>query len=266
MTKLHVVSVGVSCYADPQIPDLRFAAEDAIDFDAAIRRSLPDGDVNARLFIDDGADRSTILGFLGTSLPQRVSSEDSVIFYFAGHGSPEIGSGRPTASRFLVCSDSRRDSLFVSAIDILADLGRVVERLRAKLVILILDACFSGYSGGRGFAGMGWEAFRREHRATPRLRDLDLGSGTIFVAASRDTEVAWEDVRLGHGVFSYYLQEVLREASPSETRAVIGVGTTYDNVAERVAGFTGGRQHPVLWGNVVGASLPRLRPGLEQRG
>lgn len=60
------------------------------------------------------------------------------------------------------------------------------------------------------------------------------------------------------GVFSFHL---LAELSASGTGAVVGLPTLYDIVFSRVRARTGGRQNPVLWGNLKGASLPRLVAG-----
>jgi uncharacterized caspase-like protein len=255
MTRLHAVLVGVSSYADSSIPDLRFAAGDARALSDAFHASIHSADASIHLLTDEDATREEIMHLVGTTLPRRATSDDLVLFYFAGHGSPETEPGMATASRFLACHDTRRNALFATAIDVTTDLTRAAQRLRAKLVIFMLDACFSGYSGGRSFVGPALEAYRRERRPGLRLADVELGSGVVFLGASTDTEVAWEDERLGHGIFTYYVLSGLTDAGTSGS---IGLGTLYDLVHAQVISFSRNRQHPVLWGNVSGASLPRL--------
>jgi len=87
------------------------------------------------------------------------------------------------------------------------------------------------------------------------LRELPLGAGTAFMTAAADGEVAWEESALGHGVLSFYLLSELAAAGAGE---VVGLATLYDLVAAQVRARTVGRQNPVLWGSLQGASLPRL--------
>jgi uncharacterized caspase-like protein len=257
MTRLHAVVVGVDRYADPDIPNLRFAAKDARDLAALLRESAFADGVDTYLLTNADATRARVLHLVGTVLARFASADDVLLFYFAGHGSPEVAGGRSTASRFLVCHDTLRAGLFTTGIDVTVDLVRVAGRTSARLVMFVLDACFSGYSGGRGIVGAEMETYRDEHRPGLRLADLDLGSGVAYLSAASDTEVAWENEDLGHGVFSYYFLSELATDGPS----AVGLATLYDRVHAQVRSFTKHRQNPVLWGNLTGAALPRLGTG-----
>lgn len=252
---LHAVIVGVDKYADSAIPDLRFAGADARRLARLCGDSEHSAEIKLHVLMDEHATRSRILGLLGTRLAQSVRPADVVLFYFAGHGSPETARGVTTAARFLACHDTQRSSLFATAIDVSSDLVRAAERLPARLIVFVLDACFSGYSGGRGFIGPVMETYRKERRAGLRLRDLELGSGAAYMAAATDDEVAWEDERLGHGIFSYHLFEQMSGADGADT---VGIATLYDRVYSEVRLSSRNRQHPVMWGSVTGARLPLL--------
>jgi uncharacterized caspase-like protein len=252
--RLHAVIVGVDEYADAGIPSLRFAVQDARDFAALLCESAYADGVDTYLLTNAEATRRRVLHLVGTELARAAESDDALLFYFAGHGSPEVAGGVPTASRFLVCHDTERDGLFSTGIDVTVDLVRVARRSAARLVIFLLDACFSGYSGGRGIIGAELERYREDHRPGVRLADLDLGRGVAYLSAATDSEVAFEHPDLGHGVFSYYLLDELAMAG----NPMIGLATLYDKVHDKVRSYTKNRQHPVLWGNVTGAALPRL--------
>jgi uncharacterized caspase-like protein len=252
---LHAVIIGIDKYEDPLIPDLRFAALDAGALASMCEESGHTAEIAVHLLTDERASRRRILDVVGTELAQAATPADVVLFYFAGHGSPETARGVTTASRFLACCDTERGSLFATAIDVRSDLVRSAERLRAGLVIFILDACFSGHSGGRGFIGPVLDSYRREHRAGLRLSGLNLGSGVAYLAAATDNEVAWEDERLGHGIFSFHIFEQLKGAGEA---GAVGIATLYDRVYTEVRSFSRNRQHPVMWGTVTGAKLPLL--------
>ncbi|MGH3973828.1 MAG: caspase family protein [Pseudonocardiaceae bacterium] len=255
MTHVHAVLIGVNRYADPEIPDLSFARRDAEEFAELLKQSSFSSSIHTYPLLDCDATRARIIDLVGVRLPQIVESDDLVVFYFAGHGSPEIYPNLDKISRFLICHDTKRASLLASAIDIHTDLDRLSARLTARFVLFVLDACFSGYAGGRGITGPLLEEQRRLHRPRPRLEDLPLGSGIVFFAACADDEVARENSTLRHGLFSYHLLEQLRSPGASD---LIGLATLYDLIYERVRHHSGGRQNPVLWGNVKGAGLPRL--------
>lgn len=255
MTRFHAVLVGIDTYADPTIPALRFACADALAFSRSLAKSSLSADITVHTLLDRDATRGNVLRLVGVDIARQVKSDDIVMFFFAGHGSPEVYPGLDTLSRFLVCADTERESLLSGALDIQADLTRLATRLPARLVLFIIDACFSGYGGGRGICGPIIAERRRLHRPAARLADLALGSGVVYIAACGDDEVAREDDTLGHGVFTYHLLRQLRKVSESET---IGLPTLYDLVFRQVHGYSAGRQNPVLWGNVKGAGLPRL--------
>lgn len=252
---LHAVLIGINFYADRAIPALRFACADAQLFGALLTESPLGADITVHTLLDGNATRSNILQLVGVDLAQRVKANDIVLFFFAGHGSPEVYPGLDSLSRFLICTDTRAESLLSSGIDIQTDLARLSARLQGRLALFIIDACFSGYEGGRGICGPMIAERRRQHRPSARLTNLALGSGTIFLAACGDDEVAAEDHALGHGVFTYHMLQQLSGAGESQT---IGLPTLYDLVFRQVHGYTAGRQNPVMWGSMKGASLPRL--------
>jgi len=255
VTRCHAVIVGVDRYVDPAIPALRFACDDARSLAALLSESISAADVTVHTLLDRDATRGNVLRLIGVDVARQAQPDDIVLFYFAGHGSPEVYPGLDTLSRFLVCADTERDSLLSGAIDIQADLSRLTARLQARLVLFVIDACFSGYGGGRGICGPVIAEHRRLHRPAARLADLTLGSGVAYLAACADDEVAGEDVTLGHGVFTYYLLRHLTEVGVSPT---IGLATLYDLIFQQVHDYSTGRQNPVLWGTVKGAGLPRL--------
>ncbi|MER7365079.1 caspase family protein [Nonomuraea wenchangensis] len=255
--------IGINEYADTAIPDLSYARQDALAFAELLGQGLHESHVRVHLLVDRQATRAGILDLAGVELPQVVGPSDVVVFFFAGHGSPEVHPGLDTVSRFLVCHDTRRRSLLSGAIDVNVDLGRIAARLEARLVAFFLDACFSGYTGGRGIAGPLFDERRRTGRPGLSLDSVSLGSGTVYLSACADDEVAEEKGTLGHGVFSYHLLRQLRAAD--ETR-VIGLASLYDNVFELVRAYSNGRQNPVLRGDLKGAALPRLATAEDDHG
>lgn len=251
---LHAVVVGIDRYADPSIGNLLLAKRDAVALTDLLRASDHRSSIKVYTLLDERATREAVLGLVGSELPTTVTEGDIVLFFFAGHGTPELIPGIDTVSRYLVCHDTRRSSLLATSIDVGADFQRLTSRLPAKVVVFVSDACFSGYSGGRGIVGPRLAEYRRSNRPAVHFADLALGAGIVSIAAADDDEVAWESAELGHGVFSYYF---LRELARADS-GTVGVARMYDSVYRQVREFSKGRQNPVMRGRVTGAALPLL--------
>nr|BBH94453.1 hypothetical protein KTA_26520 [Thermogemmatispora argillosa] len=265
--KLHGVLVGINRYEDRRIGTLQYAARDAERFYAQLASSLAAEDLSLQLLTDERATRKAILMAVGELLPRQARPEDAVLLYFAGHGSPETGEAPDRVSRYLIAHDTEYDAIFATGLDLERDLIRLVQRIASRLVVVILDTCFSGRAGGRTFEGPALHNRRIGLRSLvlpkPRLCDLPLGEGRVILAACDDDEVAREDGRLGQGVFTYFLQQALsntEKASCDEpAEATISLSRLYERVAEGVVAFTRGQQHPVLNGRLSLARLPLLR-------
>ena len=261
--KLHGVFIGINKYSDPRISSLRYAKTDAEQFYWAVTKSgLTSDQINIQLLTDAEATRPAVLRAIGEVLPRTVRDQDLVILYFSGHGSPETSAVPDGVSRYLITHDVDYANVFSTALDMERDLSRLIERIPSALIIVILDTCFSGRGGGRTFEGPLLRQSRTGWRISTRLSELNLGEGRVIMAACDDDEVAYEELSLGHGVFTYYL---LRALTAQDTLDIsVGISSLYDTVAQQVNTFTQGRQNPVLNGRVSLARLPLLRADGEE--
>jgi uncharacterized caspase-like protein len=266
---LHAVVVGVDHYRDPTIKDLCYAAADATAVAGLLNR-IETQARDVRVLLNEKATRRQVMTAIGEDLPRAVRDDDVVLLYFAGHGTPETEGGPDDVSRYLVTHDTEFESIYATGIDLERDVWRWFERLtRPRLVLLVIDACFSGRAGGRTFEGPRLRRLRETFRdvAPAALDDLHLGEGRLMLSACDDTEVAWEEGRLGHGVFTHFL---LRGPNPlpgtatapaalaQAGRRTIGIHALYDWLATEVRAHTAGRQTPVLNGRSAHARLPYL--------
>lgn len=252
---LRGVVVGIDRYRDRSISSLRCACSDAKSVYQLFQKGINPKDLSLRLLLDADATKVSVMKAIGEDLSRMANEEDVVFLYFAGHGSPETEGSVDNVSRYLVAHDTEYRNIFATGIDLERDLPRWYARLRCRLVLLIIDACFSGRAGGRTFEGPVLHDIRTKWRGPIQLKDFDLGEGRLMLAACGDNEVAREDDDLGHGIFTYHLLQVLTRPDTSST---IGIHSLYEEVAESVRGHTGGRQTPVITGRSVYARLPRL--------
>jgi uncharacterized caspase-like protein len=255
--KIRGVFVGIDTYKDPNISRLQYAAADAHSLYRLFEANLEPNDRDVRLLTNGAAAKQTVMKAVGEDLARVTVEDDIVVLFFAGHGSPETGGSLDTVSRYLVLHDTEYENIFATGLDMEHELPRLCfDRIRAKLVILFVDACFSGRSGGRTFEGVHLLRSRLHKgiRGAINLSKLELGEGRVIITASDDDEVARESADLGHGVFTYYLIQTLERADAGNPS--ISITSLYDAVSGKVHEHTAGRQHPVLNGRTRLGKLP----------
>lgn len=252
---IYSVVIGIDSYRDPRITNLECARADAKAIAHLLEDRIESSDRDVRLLINGAATRKKIVKAIGEDLPRLQSRDDLVLIYYAGHGCPEHTFPPNRTARYLVPHDADYDRIFATGISLEQELKTLLERQSAGRVLFILDACFSGLAGGRTFIGPSLaHAVSMFRSSIPPLRSLDLGFGRVILAACRDNEVALEETRLGHGLFTYHLLACLTEAGD----ATIGVAELYEKLYSAVVRATGGKQQPVMKGELIGLRLPRL--------
>jgi replicative superfamily II helicase len=233
--------IGINKYADAQIRDLGGARRDATALWALFSDTL--AEAQARLLVDEEATVEGIRRAFDATLG-AAGPDDTVILSFSGHG---------THDHRLVVADTVADALLATTIP-MQELADRFKGTRAKIVLCILDCCFSGGAPARVL----------EHSPVPRDVRFSFnaiaGKGRILIAAANLDEVAWELPGTGHGLLTKALIDVFREAD-----GPIGLPTAMDRVTELVraeANRIGVRQTPVHLGYVEGGfTFPALRPG-----
>lgn len=232
-----IVDIGIDQYANRDFW-LKYAVADATDFSQEFeRRQLGLGayeHVEVIPLLNEKATRAGILDTLA-DLAQKAQPEDTVVIYFAGHG---------TASRdrfYLVPQDlgyqGRRASLQPADLAaILAhsisdvDLQHVFEVLDAGRMMLVIDACNSGQA-------LESEEKRRGPMNSKGLAQLAYEKGLYVLTAAQSYQAALEASQLGHGLLSYALVEegLKQNAADFEPKdGVIGAREWLDYAVARV--------------------------------
>ncbi len=163
-------------------------------------------------------------------------------------------------SKYLVPRDADPEALFSTAFP-MEDIQRIFARIASERVVLLLDTCYSGSAGGRTFARQGTRALGVNDQFLERLA---RSKGRVIVTASGPNEVALESAELGHGVFTYHVLQGLEGKADLNRDGLVTVSELYDYVegqVERAARAAGGRQRPIMKGEVEGTiPLTRSRP------
>jgi len=137
------------------------------------------------------------------ALIKRMGPQAELIFFYAGHGYPDDNQQAP----YLIPVDVNASNL--SAAVPLRDVYQKFGDTDAKLVTVILDACFSGGGRNQGLLAA------RAVRIKPREESLK-GNMVVFAAAQGDqSALPYHEQK--HGLMSYFMLKKLQESSGGST-------------------------------------------------
>ncbi len=236
----HGVFIGIDKYSDSRAQELTAARRDATALWALFVDTIPE--LNACLLVNENATKDKISQVLLHSV-ETATENDAVVIFFSGHGSRD---------HRLICFDTFKESLPDTSIgmDSLAD---AFKRSRAKIILLVLDCCFSG------------KAPARVMEDTPAARDGSFpwealaGKGRIIISASAANEVALE-IPGGHGLLSAALLNVLQ--SGDDTIDLLSAMSEVSKTVRAEALKMGHCQNPVVFSfQEGGLVLPVLKKG-----
>ncbi|HEX2269874.1 MAG TPA: caspase family protein [Pyrinomonadaceae bacterium] len=219
----YIIAVGVNEYANPQY-NLKYAVADARSFGDEMRRKQTQLGSFERVevveLLDANATKENILSVIkrlaGVPGPptlkagpadtlKRVEPEDTVIIYYAGHGTAQ-------AQRFyLIPHDlgytGDRTKLTEAGLNTIlshsisdVEIEAAVEGLDAGHLLLIIDACNSGQA-------LEAEEKRRGPMNSKGLAQLAYEKGMYILTAAQSFQAALEAAQLGHGYLTYALVE-----------------------------------------------------------
>ncbi|MGA2623304.1 MAG: caspase family protein [Bacteroidota bacterium] len=243
------VVVGISHYADSDIPQLRYADNDAQAFYAVTTTPIEEGGLgvpksNARFLVNEQATsahvREAITDFL------KAAIEDDIVFiYFAGHGAPDPE--RPKVL-YLLTHDSQLNKLASTSIKMQEIQDALHDYVAAKRVLVFADACHS-----RGVSGeIASRALAAPDLVNEYLEEIARSrESSISFSASDVNQLSQEDKKWGggHGVFTYYILEALKGKADFDHDKIIRLGELTQYVSDHVRRDTKAQQSPISSGS-----------------
>lgn len=240
--KLALV-VGISRFRDTGISSLKYTAKDAQAVASALERDCEFDYV--KTLLDENATRYAIQTEM-ERLAKMAEPDDLVVIYASSHGSPE---NMDTAGvNYIVTHDAEVTNLYPTAYRMDDLIDDIYLRIKAARVIAFLDTCYSG--GTFRQLPPGWLATSRSVAVTggtltSRIRERILqggartividdadrvastgrvqqGIGRVIITSSSQAERSWEDEKIEHGYFTYYLLQTLRKEGPVSVDDIFG--------------------------------------------
>ncbi len=235
------VVVGISEYADANIPALKYADRDAEAFASFLR--TPEGggydSDHLRVLLNKEATLANLKDALMNFL-QYAIDKDLVMIYFAGHGAPEPS--RPD-NLYLLTYDSNPATLATSAFPMWDVQTAIARYISAKRIVVFSDACHSG-GISVGYATRGMDV-TESNLINQYFSDLArTKEGVVVFTASAAGEVSQEFPDLAHGVFTYYLLEGVKGDADFNNDYTVTINELMQYVEENVKRKTRGAQNP----------------------
>jgi uncharacterized caspase-like protein len=167
-------------------------------------------DASVKGLTNEDATQSALLSTVHT-LFEDAQSDDAVILYFSGHGSPGA----------LVCHDGLLTYQHIF---------KMLKGCKASRKVIIADACYSG-----------------KMRTTRQQTDSYNNQNVMLFLSSRTNEVSRES-RYKNSLFTIFLERGLRGGADTNRDRYITARELYDFVHKGVIEASGNKQHPVMWG------------------
>ncbi|OQY28730.1 MAG: hypothetical protein B6244_06105 [Candidatus Cloacimonetes bacterium 4572_55] len=183
--------IGISEYSPTDL-NLDWADKDAIEFSTFLRYKLGLDESHYRILKDREAYSEKIDDHLGW-LMLKAKPGDRVYIFYAGHGKPNSPI-LPYNSDVAISKKTITDAL---------------AGIKARDIIFIADACYSGKLAGRG---------TRDAIDAKELTGLSRGlivqmakakKGTVIMTSADGIQEAGELVAYENGIFTYHLMQVL---------------------------------------------------------
>lgn len=250
--------IGISQFKNPGI-NLKYAAKDAKDFRQYLVGEAGFAPDHVALLTDQAATRENILALIGDKwLPRVAGPDDVVIIYISSHGSAsamDIG-----GLNYVVAHNTDVDSLYATGIPLQALTQMIKDRVHAKRVVLLLDAC---HSGAAEVAAKGLV-----RQANYDIDKVAQGTGQMIICSSSPNQVSWESKGYDNGVFTRNLIAGLRK-NGKDTTMREAFQYMKDGVQTEVMRDRGQMQTPVLksaWQGEdlrIGQSPDKPKPGIK---
>lgn len=250
--KSWALLIGIDDYGGA-LPPLNTAVKGATGLANVLEDALGFNPNQIILLTDGEATQRNIRRALTDPLSRRdrVSPNDRVLIYFAGHGLTF-----DTAEGEVGCiAPADVEGSYIDSTIPMDELTRLANRIHAKHVLFLLDACFSGFATTRD-ASTGVERQVADFLQRPARQ--------VITAGTREQAVSDYWGPGGHSLFSGFVIEGLRGAAPSPggvTRAFHLAGYLQDQVAQHSRSLQT-PQYAALIGSQGGDFIFRVRqPG-----
>ncbi|MBD5303090.1 MAG: caspase family protein [Bacteroides sp.] len=213
--RVYLVSVGIADYSGfpSKINNLRLTTKDA---ETIVDLYSKNTSVDYSLLLNEKATKDRIVRAIKKVFNQ-ASEDDLVVFFFSGHGYP----GGFCAYDGNMGYDEVR---------------KAMAKSKSKNKMMFVDACRSG-------------GLRVDETGAQGAITAAKNANVMLFLSSRNNENSIERRDMQNGFFTTYLQKGLKGNADANRNRIITAKELFDFVHLGVSQISGGKQHPVMWGN-----------------
>jgi hypothetical protein len=220
----YALVIGIAGYPSfNKNEQVRYADRDATDFAAFIQTfqggSFPSR--NVHLVTNSDAKRERLYEEFNW-LYKTLGPQDVLYVFFSGHGVEY------RSTSYFLPYNASMDNLLADGIPMSEFFKRVTVDTSAKQVVVFIDACHAGAAEG---AKSPLSADIQKEWESSNAKE---GQVTMALFSSMAYEKSWEDAKLSHGLFTWYLLEGLKGAAPKTPQGFITAEKLWDYVRANV--------------------------------
>jgi hypothetical protein len=222
------VVIGNSTYDNKDVPPVEYAVRDATKMREYLEKTL--GFKEENVIYQENASKAAFERIFGLSTDFRGmlfnyvgNRKVDVFVYYSGHGAPDVQS----KEGYIVPKDC--DPMYVRINGYsLSTLYANLDRLQAKSIVVVIDACFSGVSAGGSLLKFASPIFVKIEN--PRMSSRNA---SIFSASGADEISSWYPEKK-HGLFTYFFLKALKGEGDTDRDGNVSLGEIQKYVSENV--------------------------------
>jgi hypothetical protein len=240
----YALVVGVSRYKfhEGGLNDLEYAHADSRSIADFLKTRAGFKDADISYLENENATVENVRAAVDLFL-ERARENDLVFLFIASHGTQDPFDPK---NLYLVLHDSKVTNMSRTALNMSELQTLFSTRLRAKRMVILIDACHSG--GVDSAPSSGARQLERNENNTFNVyaEKLFSGEGRALLTSSDVNEISQEGKKWGggHGVFTWAILEGLGGVADYNRDRVVTTGELFDFVSQKVREQTGGRQSP----------------------
>ena len=240
----YALVVGVSRYKfhEGGLNDLEYAHADSRSIADFLKTRAGFRDADISYLENENATVENVRAAVDLFL-DRARENDLVFLFVASHGTQDPFDPK---NLYLVLHDSKVTNMSRTALNMSELQTLFTTRLRAKRMVILIDACHSG--GVDGGPTTGTRQLERNENNTFNVyaEKLFSGEGRALLTSSDVNEISQEGKKWGggHGVFTWAILEGLNGVADVNRDRVVTTGELFDFVSDKVRQQTNGRQSP----------------------
>lgn len=258
----YALLIGIDNYKSPKIRDLQYSEADTRYLRDILYKFARFERNNTTVLLGSEATYARIKKEI-YELGRKAKKDDLVFFYYSGHGTrvPDTDGNEEDGMDEAFCpyETEVNDPSTVILDD---ELGHWFRRVKSEKIVIVLDCCFSGGAAGRalendhakGLEMAGSTASRGLLNKDAELYAEDLsGQNKFIMTAAAADEQSYENPKLGHGIFTYYIGEAIRGNADFDGDRLITSAEIFQYTKTKTIEFVKSinkKQTPVKFGNL----------------